>query len=118
MANPSPIGQVLHRKPARGDARDRVKVTGRINDGFCVEPADGFGPPTFVSEAELVQHYAAKLAEVDADALLRRLDDEANEVAARGLFKGRSAAPPEPDPASPEGIFKAHAAAAEEANAD
>jgi hypothetical protein len=102
---------VLTRKPKRKDARDSIKITGRINGQFIAEPADGFGPPFPISEGELATAYGLKdAAEVESehDRFLR-IDAEANATAADKLFEGR-ATRPEPDPASPEGVFAAAAA--------
>lgn len=115
---PSPIvGAVLERKRKlkRSDARDRIKITGRINDQFIAEPADGFGPPYPITERELVTAYGLKdAAEVESESeheRLIRIDAAATELAADKLFQGRVTRP-EPDPASPEGVFAAAAAAA------
>ncbi len=114
----SPIGDVLTRKPKRKDARDSIKITGRINDQFVAEPADGFGPPFPISESELATAYGLKVAEIESDeARLRRIDTEANANAASKLFRGR-ATRPDPDPASPEGQFRAAAAPEAESAAD
>ena len=114
----SPIGQVLHRKPERGDARDRVKVVGAVNSGYVCETADSFGTPFFVAATELATAYGADLASLESeDEYLRRIDQEANEVAARARFR-RVTTEPTPDPASPEGQFAALAAAEAEAQDD
>lgn len=116
MPNPSPIGDVLSRKPKRSDARDRIKIVGRINGQFVAEPADGFGPPFPISESELATAYGLKVAaevESEHDRALR-IDAEATEIAADKLFQGK-ASRPEPDPDSPEGQFAAAAAPAEAA---
>lgn len=115
MSSP-PVGDVLTRKPKRKDARDSIKITGRINGQFVAEPADGFGPPFPISESELATAYGLKVAELESDHdRLLRIDAEATESAASKLFRGR-ATRPEPAAESPEGIFAAAATA--EATAD
>lgn len=107
------IGEILTRKPRRRDARDKLKIVGRINGQFVCEPADGFGPPFPISERELATAYGlTDAAEIESehDRFLR-IDAEANASAANKLFQGRVTRP-EPDPASPEGQFRAAEAAA------
>lgn len=108
---PSPIGDVLSRKPKRKDSRDSIRVTGAVNGGWVVECATIHDTPFWVSSAELARDYGAQLDEGPSDyERLRKLDDEATVRAANKLFQGRPTRP-QPADGSPESVFAAAAEA-------